>query len=213
MAAFSRYIGIDYSGAEVPESSLKGLRVYGVLGESAATEVAPPPSPRRYWTRRGIAHWLAERLAEDVPTIVGIDHGFSFPLRYFEVQRLPPVRDGLAGNGAARTGNTRWRRMTEQTTRRLGQVSVVSQRMVAYYEAPNAHPGALGPDRAQLGQLRNQRLLAVLHRFALRGFQRLDLLLDQGQPRALALKLGTQLWGYLRAVGLPPARRWATSVI
>jgi hypothetical protein len=24
------------------------------------------------------------------------------------------VRDGLAGNGAARTGNTRWRRMTEQ---------------------------------------------------------------------------------------------------
>jgi hypothetical protein len=61
--------------------------------------------------------------------------------------------------------------------------------------------------------LRNQRLLAVLHRFALRGFQRLDLLLDQGQPRALALKLGTQLWGYLRAVGLPPARRWATSVI
>jgi hypothetical protein len=27
MAAFSRYIGIDYSGAETPESSLKGLRV------------------------------------------------------------------------------------------------------------------------------------------------------------------------------------------
>jgi hypothetical protein len=103
--------------------------------------------------------------------------------------------------------------------RRLPQVEFaaevgISQRMVAYYEAPNAHPGALGPDRAQLGQLRDQRLLAVLHRFALRGcFQRLDLLLDQGQPRALALKLGTQLWGYLRAVGLPPARRWATSVI
>jgi hypothetical protein len=28
MAAFSRYIGIDYSGAETPEASLKGLRVY-----------------------------------------------------------------------------------------------------------------------------------------------------------------------------------------
>jgi hypothetical protein len=25
---FERYIGIDYSGAETPESSLKGLRVY-----------------------------------------------------------------------------------------------------------------------------------------------------------------------------------------
>ena len=73
MAAFSRYIGIDYSGAETPESSLKGLRVYCAVGASAATEVPPPPSPRKYWTRRGIAHWLAERLAEDVPTIVGID--------------------------------------------------------------------------------------------------------------------------------------------
>jgi len=26
--AFTRYIGIDYSGAETPTSSLKGLRVY-----------------------------------------------------------------------------------------------------------------------------------------------------------------------------------------
>jgi hypothetical protein len=53
-------------------------------------EVPPPPSPRKYWTRRGIAVWLTERLAEDVPTLVGIDHGFSFPLRYFEVHRLKP---------------------------------------------------------------------------------------------------------------------------
>ena len=90
MRTFSHYIGIDYSGAETPEASLKGLRVYCAEGESAANEVPPPPSPRKYWTRRGTAHWLAGRLAEDVPTIVGIDHGFSFPLRYFEVHRLPP---------------------------------------------------------------------------------------------------------------------------
>jgi hypothetical protein len=60
-----------------------------------------------------------------VPTLVGIDHGFSFPLRYFEVHRLKPdwsaflddfqrhwptdeniyvdcVRDGTVGNGSAR---------------------------------------------------------------------------------------------------------------
>jgi hypothetical protein len=70
-----------------------------------------------------------ERLAEDVPTLVGIDHGFSFPLRYFETHRLlpdwpsflddfqrhwPTVRDGIAGNGAARFGNARWRRLTEE---------------------------------------------------------------------------------------------------
>ena len=36
MTAFSRYIGVDYSGAETPESSLKGLRVYRAVGASAA---------------------------------------------------------------------------------------------------------------------------------------------------------------------------------
>ena len=90
MTQFLRYIGIDYSGAETPDASLKGLRVY--LAENGATpvEVPPSPSPRKYWTRRGLAEWLADRLAEDVPTLVGIEHGFSLPLRYFEVHRLPP---------------------------------------------------------------------------------------------------------------------------
>jgi hypothetical protein len=37
-------------------------------------------------TRRGIAEWLDE----PTPTLVGIDDGFSFPLRYFEVHRLKP---------------------------------------------------------------------------------------------------------------------------
>jgi hypothetical protein len=86
MPFFSRYIGIDYSGAETPNASLKGLRVYVAESDIPPVEVPPPPSPRKYWTRRGIAEWLTERLAEDIPTLVGIDHGFSFPLRYFEVQ-------------------------------------------------------------------------------------------------------------------------------
>jgi hypothetical protein len=138
MPAFARTIGIDYSGAETPTASLKGLRVYMAEGDAPPTEVPPPPSAKRYWTRRGIAEWLVERLAEDVPTLVGIDHGFSFPLRYFEVHGLLPdwpsflddfqrhwptdedhvyvdfVRDGAAGNGAKRTGNARWRRLTEE---------------------------------------------------------------------------------------------------
>lgn len=138
---FARYIGIDYSGAETAESSLKGLRVYMAQGNAPAEEVLPPPSPRKYWTRRGIAHWLEERLAEDVPTLVGIDHAFSFPLRYFEKHHLPPgwpaflddfqrhwptdelhtyvefVRDGLIGNGEARSGQPRWRRLCEQRCR------------------------------------------------------------------------------------------------
>ena len=51
-------------------------------------EILPSPSHRKYWTRRGIAEYLVKRLAEDPPALVGIDHGFSFPLRYFEAHGL-----------------------------------------------------------------------------------------------------------------------------
>ena len=136
--SFQRYIGIDYSGAETAESSLKGLRVYRAQAIAEPEEVMPPPSPRKYWTRRGIAEWLRQTLTQDLPTLVGIDHSFSFPLRYFEVHQLPPdwpnflndfqchwptdqpytyvdfVRHGSAGNGDARMGNPRWRRICEE---------------------------------------------------------------------------------------------------
>ena len=142
---FDSYVGIDYSGAETPTASLKGLRVYTADRGSPPVELQPPPSPRKYWTRRGIAEWLVERLSEDRPTLVGIDHAFSFPLRYFEIHRLPPdwpaflddfqrhwptdddntyvefVRKSICGNGEARFGNTRWRRLTEE---RAGAKSV-----------------------------------------------------------------------------------------
>ena len=55
MSAFTRYIGIDYSGAETPMASLKGLRVYMAEGNNSPVEVLPPASPCKYWTRRGIA--------------------------------------------------------------------------------------------------------------------------------------------------------------
>jgi hypothetical protein len=61
MAQFARYIGIDYSGAETPDSSCKGIRVYSAEGSAAPEPVPPtPPSLRRYWTRRGLAEWLRE---------------------------------------------------------------------------------------------------------------------------------------------------------
>jgi len=47
-------------------------------------EILPPPSPRKYWTRRGLAEWLAAELRGGPPTLVGIDHAFSFPQPYFD---------------------------------------------------------------------------------------------------------------------------------
>jgi hypothetical protein len=89
------------------------------------------------WTRVR-PHWSA------------IDHGFSFPLRYFEAHGLKPdwptflddfqlhwptdddhtsvdsVRNGLRGNGAARWGDAHWRRLTEK---RAGGAKSVFQYM------------------------------------------------------------------------------------
>ena len=89
---FDCYIGIDYSGAQTPTSSLKGLRIYMADGAMhRPVEVLPPPSPRKYWTRRGIAEWLVERLSEDQRSRWSASTtAFSFPLRYFEAHRLPP---------------------------------------------------------------------------------------------------------------------------
>jgi hypothetical protein len=134
VGAFIRYVGIDYSGAQTPTASLSGLRVYRADGHVEPVEVPPPPSPKKYWTRRGIAEWIVGLLGDDITTLVGIDHAFSVPLQYFEThglnldwaaffddfQRHWPtdddltyvdfVRDGIRGNGAARTGNSRKRR-------------------------------------------------------------------------------------------------------
>jgi len=49
--AFARYIGIDYSGAQTPASTLKGLRVYAADHWTAPQEVEPSPGPSKYWTR------------------------------------------------------------------------------------------------------------------------------------------------------------------
>jgi hypothetical protein len=113
------------------------LRIFAADGAAPPVEVFPPRGPRMYWTRRGVAEWLVEQLRQPERAQVGIDHGFSFPLRYFNEHDLPLdwpaflddfqrhwptdedhvcvdfVRDGICGDAAARFGNSRWRRLTE----------------------------------------------------------------------------------------------------
>lgn len=48
---FTRYVGLNYSGAETPTSSLRGLRVYVAQGDVETEEIQPPPSSRKNWTR------------------------------------------------------------------------------------------------------------------------------------------------------------------
>ena len=145
MPFFERYFGIDYSGAQTPINSLPGLRIYSASHTQSPTEIHPPPSPRKYWTRQGLAEWLAGELQSGPPTLVGIDHAFSFPLDYFECHQIPCdwdtflddfydhwptdgknmyvdfIRDGFYGKGRDRSGNSRWRRLAEK---RCGAKSV-----------------------------------------------------------------------------------------
>jgi hypothetical protein len=95
------------------------------------------------------------------PTIVGIDHGFSFPLRYFEVHHLLPdwptflddfqrhwptdedhtyvdfIRDGLHGDGANRMGMP-GARLTEE---RAGSAKSVFHFDVQGSVAKSTHSG------------------------------------------------------------------------
>jgi hypothetical protein len=112
------------------DSEPKGVAHLLGEGDASSIEVPPPASPRKYWTRRGI-----------VPTLVGIDHGFSFPIRQFDEHGLkhdwptflddfqrhwPTDEDNTSveslRSGVTRKGDARWRRLTE--TRAGGAKSV-----------------------------------------------------------------------------------------
>ncbi len=146
MPSFKRYIGVDYSGAETAESSLKQIRVYVATPATEPQEQLTPSGPPtmrtqpRYWSRRRIAKWLHERLSDGTPTLVGIDHVFSFPLAFFKehglarewpvfldhLQRHCPtderstyvdfVREGACGAWQEVTGDAKWLRLTETWT-------------------------------------------------------------------------------------------------
>ena len=137
MCQFDRFIGIDYSGAKTPDSSLPGLRVFIAEGNAKAREIPPPPSVRKYWTRREITQRIEKELEKSIPTIIGIDHAFSFPKKYFARYHIPHCWDKFLDDfcdhfptdqrGAniyhmlrsgdpkieARRGNSRWKRQTE----------------------------------------------------------------------------------------------------
>jgi len=154
MPQFARYIGIDYSGAQTPTSSLSPLRVYAADLTSAPEEVFPPTSPRKHWTRKGIAEWLRGELCGPKRVLAGIDHAFSFPVRYFEkhgiardwtaflddFQKHWPtddertyvcfLREDPRGSASKRQGDPSWFRLTElwtQSAKSVFQFAVKGQ--------------------------------------------------------------------------------------
>ena len=95
---FERTIGIDYSGAGEPSSHQEGIRAYITEGGGMANEeYLSKSNPNLAWTRPDLAkrliNILDKGIKEGTQTIVGIDHAFSFPKRYFEKYKLKPNWD------------------------------------------------------------------------------------------------------------------------
>ena len=83
MPLFTRYIGIDYSGAQAPVSRLRQLQVYVATEVDDPKPVAPYDSGARNWCRKEVARYITEQLLSEESVIIGVDHAFSFPLDYF----------------------------------------------------------------------------------------------------------------------------------
>lgn len=84
---FDLHIGIDYSGRETPTSRTPALQVYAAFDTEEPRRILSPSSSEKTfknWNRKEIAGWLIEQARKDIAFIAGIDHGFSFPMNYFE---------------------------------------------------------------------------------------------------------------------------------
>jgi hypothetical protein len=94
MAPFTRFIGIDYSGAGTPHERLPGLQVYVATPADALPRKVSAAAPGRggrspHWTRAGVAQWLLHLARSGEPFVAGLDFCFSFPQAYFHRNGLP----------------------------------------------------------------------------------------------------------------------------
>jgi len=88
---FDLHIGIDYSGRETPTSRTPALQVYAAFDTEEPRRILSPSSTEKTyknWCRKEIAEWLIEQARKNISFIAGVDHGFSFPISYFQRYKL-----------------------------------------------------------------------------------------------------------------------------
>ncbi|MDG2180749.1 MAG: hypothetical protein P8L78_03580 [Mariniblastus sp.] len=95
---FENHIGIDYSGAATPRTRSATIQAYQSRASEAPTHVASPASTdnrKRNWNRLELFDWIVSQFEQSNPTIIGIDHGLSFPISYFNRYQLTSWDDFL----------------------------------------------------------------------------------------------------------------------
>ena len=85
---FNNYIGIDYSGAKTSLSRLAQLQIYIADPDSDPRSINPPKKGIKNWCRKELTGCLKEILKSKDKTIIGIDHGLSFPYDFFKKNKL-----------------------------------------------------------------------------------------------------------------------------
>lgn len=81
---YRRYIGIDYSGAQTPESRLKALQLFAADGTDEPVKISTTAPGAKNWSRQEIAQYCCAVVSSQQPVIIGIDHAFSFPMSYMQ---------------------------------------------------------------------------------------------------------------------------------
>jgi hypothetical protein len=87
----TRHIGIDYSGAQTPESRLNGLQVHESRNGGTPERIGTPAEVAKSWTRLEAAQFCASAFDSDEPVTV------VSPLRAMDrraEERLPVRRTG-----------------------------------------------------------------------------------------------------------------------
>ncbi|HVS01707.1 MAG TPA: hypothetical protein VMT16_02980 [Thermoanaerobaculia bacterium] len=82
MSAFGHYIGVRYSGRKGPAERLDDLAVFSAREEHEPYVELNRSDSEGRWSRQELASWLGEKLSAEEPTVVGLDHAFSFPQSY-----------------------------------------------------------------------------------------------------------------------------------
>lgn len=85
--SFDLHIGIDYSGRQTPTSRTSALQVYAAFDFEQPRRIPAPAATGKTfknWCRKEIAEWLIKQAQTSIRFIAGIDHGFSFPINYFD---------------------------------------------------------------------------------------------------------------------------------
>lgn len=88
---FENHIGIDYSGAAKPRTRSATIQAYQSCQSATPRCVASPASTenrKRNWNRLELFDWMVNQFEQTRPIIIGIDHGLSFPISYFNRHQL-----------------------------------------------------------------------------------------------------------------------------